>query len=93
MKPETTEKDAVALSRRGLFRAGIAMFGGLIAAAVTATGAIAKMTQKAAAYQGTPKDSQQCSSCALFKAPDTCTLVDGPIDAAGWCRFYSKKSA
>ena len=50
------------------------------------------MTQKAAGYQETPKDGASCADCALFKAPSTCTLVDGTIAATGWCRFYAKKS-
>jgi hypothetical protein len=66
--------------------------GSLLAVVATAGTAIAKMSQKAAGYQEKPKDNQQCSNCALFKSPDSCTLVDGTINPDGWCRFYSKKS-
>ena len=53
----------------------------------------AKMAQKAAGYQETPaKDGSNCANCALFKAPSSCTLVDGTVSPNGWCRFYSKKS-
>lgn len=81
-----------ALSRRGLFRNAAALIGGMAALAVAGTEAIAKMAQKAAGYQPTPKGDQSCATCALFKAPSSCTLVDGDIAAAGWCRFFAKKT-
>lgn len=89
----TSADDANAmLSRRGLFR-GLAVTIGACAALLAAgETAIAKMTQKAAGYQLTPKGDQSCANCTLFKAPDSCTLVDGAIVSSGWCRFYAKKS-
>ena len=80
------------LSRRGLFRGMAALLGGAAALAVSGTQVIAKMAQKAAGYQAAPKGDQSCTNCALFKAPESCTLVDGAIAPEGWCRFYSKKS-
>jgi hypothetical protein len=44
--------------------------------------AAAKMAQKAAQYQDTPKGDQQCSNCSLFQKPNACTLVDGEISPA-----------
>lgn len=49
------------------------------------------MKQAAAAYQDTPKGDQQCSNCSLFQEPDGCTIVDGSISPAGWCKFWVKK--
>jgi len=80
-------------SRRGLFHVAAVAACSLFAVIATAGTAIAKMAQKAAGYQDKPKDDQKCSGCALFKAPDSCTLVDGSISADGWCRFYSKKAS
>ena len=80
------------LSRRGLFRGAAALISGVAALAVTGTAAIAKMAQKAAGYQATPKGDQSCATCALFKTPSSCTLVDGDIAATGWCRFFAKKT-
>jgi|SRR5271154_1373533 len=81
------------VSRRDLFRGAAATVGGVAIVAGTVMPAEAKMTLKAAGYQDTPnKDGSNCASCALFKAPSSCTLVDGTISANGWCRFYSKKS-
>jgi hypothetical protein len=81
------------ISRRSLFRAAVVAIGSLVAVVGTASIAIAKMSQKAAGYQEKPKDNQQCSNCALFKTPDSCTLIDGTISPDGWCRFYAKNSA
>ncbi|HUO94031.1 MAG TPA: high-potential iron-sulfur protein [Rhizomicrobium sp.] len=78
-------------SRRQLFRGAAVCLAG--AAVLASTDAEAKMAQKAAGYQETPaKDGSDCANCALFKAPSSCTLVDGTISPNGWCRFYAKKS-
>ena len=47
--------------------------------------------RKAVEYQDTPKGDQQCSNCSLFQEPNACTLVDGEISPAGWCKFWVKK--
>ena len=81
------------ISRRDLFRGAAATVGAAAIVAGTVMPAEAKMAQKAAGYQETPaKDGSNCASCALFKAPSSCTLVDGTVSPNGWCRFYSKKS-
>jgi len=51
----------------------------------------AKMGQKAAAYQTTPKGKQRCDNCALWRAPDSCLLVESPISPSGWCNLYRAK--
>lgn len=51
----------------------------------------AKMSQKAAKYQDTPKDDQQCDNCALFQAPDGCKSVAGTIKPEGWCKIWVPK--
>src|SRR5579863_750965 len=81
------------ISRRGLFRNAAAMIGGVAALLATGSQAIAKMAQKAAGYQAAPKGDQSCATCALFKTPASCTLVDGDIAATGWCRFFAKKTS
>ncbi|MDA8404173.1 MAG: hypothetical protein M0Z56_08260, partial [Desulfobacteraceae bacterium] len=43
--------------------------------ALAATPAQAKMSQKVAEYQLTPKDNQTCANCALYRAPSSCTLI------------------
>jgi len=87
-----SQSEQLSVSRRRLLQ-GAAMTVAGAAAVMAAIGpAEAKMAQKAAAYQDTAKDGQSCASCTLFKAPSSCTLVDGTISPDGWCRFYSKKS-
>ena len=57
--------------------------------------AYAKMNQKAAAYQTTPKDDQTCGNCGHYK-PDnkTCKIVEGEgIEANHWCKFWREKSS
>lgn len=79
------------VSRRALFRSVAVAAGGGAILAATVVPAEAKMSQKAAGYQDKPQGSMSCTNCALFKAPSSCTLVDGAIDPNGYCRFYSKK--
>lgn len=81
------------LSRRGLFRNAVMLAAGMIGVLGMGAPAQAKMTQKAAGYQDTPKADQKCSGCALFKTPNSCTLIDGSISPDGWCRFYAKKAS
>ena len=81
----------LSVSRRALFRYAAALAGGMAATLAAITPSYAKMTQKAAGYQAGAKDDQKCSGCALFKAPDSCTFVDGAISPDGWCRFFAKK--
>jgi High potential iron-sulfur protein len=91
--PETPDR-AVELSRRDMLRNAAVFAGGVaaLATALTATRAEAKNSQAAAAYQGTPKNGQSCSTCALFRPPSSCLMVEGTISPDGWCKFYVKKS-
>jgi hypothetical protein len=52
------------------------------------TAAYAKAKQAEVKYQQTPKDGQKCSGCANFEAPKSCKLVDGEINAEGWCQLF-----
>ena len=86
-------KTSLPFSRRELLHGAAVAAGGVAVLAASTAPAEAKMSQKAAGYQGKPQNDQSCSNCTLFKAPSSCTLVDGTIDPSGWCRFYVKKSA
>ncbi len=85
---EHTRSDGV--SRRTQSSIGAA--GALPLIALGATGAQAKMAQKAVRYQDTPKDGKQCSGCSLFIAPNACKTVDGDIAPTGWCALWVKKA-
>jgi predicted transglutaminase-like cysteine proteinase len=52
-----------------------------------------KVSQPAVHYQASPKDGQECDTCAHFAAPHSCKLVDGDISPKGWCRLWAKKAA
>jgi hypothetical protein len=52
-----------------------------------------KVTQKAVAYQDTPKGTQRCDNCTQFVAPSSCMVVEGSVKPAGWCGIYVKKPA
>jgi hypothetical protein len=57
-----------------------------------------KASKQAMKYQDQPKDGQRCDQCLQFIAPakkgaqGTCKVVEGPINPAGWCIAYVKKS-
>lgn len=88
-----TQNDEGAVSRRALLRGATLTAGGaLLAGAITAQPAEAKMAPTAAGYQTSPKDGKSCSGCSLFQAPSSCRLVDGTISPNGYCRFFVKKS-
>jgi hypothetical protein len=78
------------VSRRELLRGAAVVAGGAAVALAASSPAQAKMTQKAAGYQDTPKGDQSCANCSLFKPPSACILVDGVVSPDGWCRFYKK---
>jgi hypothetical protein len=89
--PDIIKTWSTRLSRRSLLLEGVVRVGGV--ATVLATAAIhpakaAKMSQESVNYQGSPKDSQQCSNCKLFTAPNACQSVDGTISPNGWCSIY-----
>jgi hypothetical protein len=74
------------LTRRELMTAGL---GGLAATLPAhAKEQQQKMSQIAAAYQGTPKGLFSCAICTLFIRPNSCKVVSGNISPTGWCRFF-----
>lgn len=89
-----TFRSAAGISRRDLLQNATIFAGGAaaLAATLTTTQAEAKNSQAAAAYQATPKNDQKCSTCALFRPPSSCLMVEGTISPDGWCKFYVKKS-
>jgi hypothetical protein len=47
-----------------------------------------KMSQIAAAYQGTPKGLFSCAVCTFFIRPSRCKVVSGDISPTGWCKVF-----
>jgi hypothetical protein len=94
-RPSIVLDSNATLSRRGLFRQAGAMIGGVAAVLATGSQAIAKMVQKAAGYQATPKGDQSCATCALFKVPAPWSMATSlrPGGAASSPRKRVKREA
>jgi len=76
------------MSRRCLLGNAACAAGAAAIFGTTMTAQAAKMSQKNAAYQATPKGNQRCDNCTLFQKPAACVSVEGPIAPAGWCSLY-----
>ena len=54
--------------------------------------AMTKATQAEARYiPRSRKPDERCAICTMFRAPQSCTAVEGKIAAAGWCRYFERK--
>jgi hypothetical protein len=53
--------------------------------------AVAKVPQRTAQYQATPKGGLSCAGCNSFITPSECKLVAGEISPSGWCHLWTKK--
>jgi hypothetical protein len=94
---DASDVHSARFSRRSLLRNAAFAAGG---AAILGTAvrphradAASKATQKAVAYQETPKDAQRCDNCLHFEPASSCKVVEGTINPAGWCKVYAKKPA
>ena len=90
----TDDRGRKKLSRRELLASGLVAVPaavGLFALQPTVGEAQQKVAQKLVQYQKTPKKDQKCSTCLHFVAPDSCKLVEGKIDANGWCSLFAPK--
>ena len=76
--------------RRALVQsaAGVAVLAGLTGCATSPKipGNTPKME---AEYQDRPNGLQRCGICAHFISPNACEVVGGPVQADGWCRYYT----
>ncbi len=91
---EDSSKKPEGNSRRQVLKLG--MYGlGAIGAMSVAGAASAQVAKKAAQtsvkYQQSPKDGKHCAQCQHFIAPSSCKVVDGAINANGYCILFSKK--
>lgn len=89
----TDKKDTNSVSRRSVLQGATIVAGGVAMLATTMTtqrAEAAKMSQKVAGYQDTPKDGLRCDGCASFQAPSSCKTVDGTVSPSGYCRFFKK---
>lgn len=87
---ESSIRPELMVSRRRFLKSA-AIGGAVVGAGLVSSPAEAKMGQKAAAYQPTPKGKQRCDNCALWRPPSSCVLVESPIVPQGWCNLYRAK--
>jgi hypothetical protein len=94
--------EATPASRRGVFKAGVAILAASAAGTAFAKAAPAPAPVKVAQtkiakamlqYQDSPKDGNHCGICAQFEPPDQCKIVEGPINPNGWCAAFAPKGA
>jgi len=52
-----------------------------------------KASKAEAAYQPVPNGPQACGNCANFLPPNGCRVVQGPVAANGWSRFWQPRPA
>jgi hypothetical protein len=94
------------LSRRALLRQAATAVGVLGAAAAAASGSVVaqappagapaqparKQTKQEATYQDQPNGPQQCGLCVHFRPPNDCEVIQGPVQANGWCRNFRSRA-
>jgi hypothetical protein len=76
------------ISRRYLLSNAACAAGVTAVLGTTMTANAAKLSQKAAGYQNSPKGKQRCDNCALFQPPSACKSVEGPIAPQGWSTLW-----
>jgi hypothetical protein len=52
-----------------------------------------KASKAEAAYQPRPNGPQACGNCTNFIAPNDCRVVQGPVAANGWSRYWRPRAA
>jgi High potential iron-sulfur protein len=89
MNPEN--KDQAQVTRRTILRGAAVAASAIPVLLAGVSAAHAKASQKAVAYQDTPKGEQSCANCRVFEPPSSCKTVEGPVSPNGWCKIYIKK--
>ena len=50
-----------------------------------------KLSQSDSGYRNKPKGAQRCDLCVNWRAPDSCKVVAGVINATGLCSLFALK--
>jgi hypothetical protein len=85
---EGTKGPSDEVSRRLVLRATVVTLGAAAANAKPAAATV-KISKAAVAYQDHPQGDKRCAKCLHFQTPNSCILVDGPIDPQGFCRIFT----
>lgn len=51
-----------------------------------------KASKAVANYVNHPVNDRTCSECTMFRAPGSCTAVEGSISPNGHCKYWEEKS-
>jgi hypothetical protein len=94
MKADQSKSSSTKVSRRSVLLQGAVCATGVATILITNidSAKAAKLPQKSAGYQPTPKGDRECSNCKLFVPPDACEKVAGKISPHGYCLLYQKKA-
>jgi hypothetical protein len=85
-------KTRLEISRRSLLQGAVCAVCAVPILMVTANAAMAaKVAKTAATYKETPNGDKKCSVCKNFQPPSSCAVVDGTINANGYCSLWVKK--
>ena len=68
-----------------------ALVASIVGGAAVEIRAQVKAKQSLVQYQEKPKGNQECDTCIQWAPPDSCKVVEGKIDAKGWCALYVLK--
>jgi len=49
-----------------------------------------RLTKLEAQYTEYRASPEKCADCRMYEAAGRCTLVEGSISPAGWCRMWRK---
>ena len=80
------------ISRRTLLQGAVCAACAAPLLVVTTNAAMAaKMPKTAAGYKNSPNGDKSCGVCKHFQPPSACALVDGDINANGYCNLWVKK--
>ena len=85
-------KPSLEISRRVVLQgAACAVCAVPVLMATVTTAMAAKRAKTAVAYQESPNGDKKCSVCKNFQPPASCAVVDGTINANGYCQIWVKK--
>ena len=69
--------------------AGVAVLASGLAGCATSPKVPGNTPKMEALYQDRANGLQRCGICAHFISPNACEVVAGPVQADGWCRYYT----
>lgn len=82
--------DLMVSRRRMLGSAAMAAIGAMALPAAGPGSSAAKSAKKSVEYQGHPKAGHSCNTCKNFQPPQSCKVVEGPVESSGWCDKYTR---